>query len=261
MKYELYADLWFVTNFTMDAAALWVAGRIMKQRMRIKWLLLASFIGTAVSICLFLLLDHYTWYQIIVHLLVNPMMVWICFQSREKKVFLCQWAITYLAVVLLGGLMQWSIFYLGEEKFFIICLVGALLFLGLVEKILGYFHRQKDTVFDLLLVTQEGNLTAKGFFDTGNLLIDPTVGRPVHIIKKEVLKEQLEKEMLLVRLIPFHSLGREHGLLEAVTIEGMYILKEGHPLYLERPVLGLAEEKLFQDDRYDVILNGKSMEI
>ena len=49
-------------------------------------------------------------------------------------------------------------------------------------------------------------------------------------------------------MIPFHSLGTENGIMEAVTIEGMYILKEGQPLYLEKPVLGLAEERLFRDD-------------
>jgi len=40
----------------------------------------------------------------------------------------------------------------------------------------------------------------------------------------------------------------------------MYILREEQPLYLEKPVLGLARENLFQYGRYDVILNGRSMD-
>ncbi len=110
------------------------------------------------------------------------------------------------------------------------------------------------------MITRQGKIPAKGFFDTGNLLVDPIVGKPVHIIKKEMLQGQVEQGQLLVRMIPFHSLGRDHGLLEAVTIEGMYIFREDQPLYLEKPILGLAEENLFQDDRCQVILNGKSME-
>ncbi len=70
----------------------------------------------------------------------------------------------------------------------------------------------------------------------------------------------MQQGKLPVRLIPFHSLGQESGLLEAVTLEGMYIMKEGHPLYLSKPVFGIADEKLFQDGRCDVILNGKSMD-
>ncbi len=260
MEYELYADVWFLTNFTMDGIALWIAGKIMKQRVNVKWLLLSSLLGTAGSMSLFLLMQDYIWYQFFVHFIVNPIMVWLCFRSREKRVFFCQWVITYLAVILLGGFLEWSMSNLGGGRYFCFFLAGAMVFLWLADQLLGDFRRQKDTIFDLLLVTQEGKLPVKGFFDTGNLLVDPMVGKPVHIIRKEILKEQVEKGKLLTRIIPFHSLGRENGLLETVTLEGMYIMKEGHPLYIEKPVLGLAEENLFQDDRCDVILNGKSMD-
>ena len=155
--------------------------------------------------------------------------------------------------------MEWSAANVGV-RYFWICLFAASVFLWSAEKILTYFRRQKDTIYDLLLITRQGKIPAKGFFDTGNLLVDPIVGKPVHIIKKEMLKGQVEQGQLLVRMIPFHSLGRDHGLLEAVTIEGMYIFREDQPLYLEKPILGLAKENLFQDDRCQVILNGKSME-
>lgn len=259
MKYELYADVWFLTNFTMDSIALWIAGKLMRQRIRIGRFLLGSFVGTAGSMFLFFFLNDYTWYQLGVHFLVNPAMVWLCYRSRKWKQFLGQWFLTYLSFVLLGGILTWSVWDVGQRNNLWICLAGALIFLILAEKVLGHFRRQKETIYDVLLVTGKGNIEAKGFLDTGNLLIDPTVGKPVHIIKRELLKEQLEEGQLSVRMIPFHSLGEEHGLLEVVTIHGMYILKEEQPLYLDRPVLGLAKEKLFQDDRCDVILNGKSM--
>lgn len=260
VKYELYLDVWFLTNFTMDSVALMIAGRIMKQRVRIGRLLMGSLAGTAGSMFFFLFLNDYTWYQLGVHFLVNPAMVWLCYRSRKWKQFLGQWLVTYLSYVLLGGILTWGTANLALGGNIWICLAGAFFFLLISEKILGQFRRQKETVYEVLLVTAQGNIAVKGFFDTGNLLMDPIVGRPVHIIKREILKDQIEKGLLSVRLIPFHSLGTEDGLLEAVTIEGMYILKEEQPQYLERPVLGLAKEKLFQDDRCDVILNGKSMD-
>ena len=159
----------------------------------------------------------------------------------------------------LGGSLEWSVSNLTGIRYFLPCLLSAIVFLWIAEKILEYFRREKETVYDLLLVTAEGTIAAKGFFDTGNLLVDPLVGKPVHIIKKKILEEQIEKGKLLIRMIPFHSLGTENGIMEAVTIEGMYILKEGQPLYLEKPVLGLAEERLFRDDGCGVILNGKSL--
>lgn len=260
MEYVLYVDVWFLTNFTMDSAALIIAGKMMKQRVRIGRILLGSLAGTAGSMCLFFFLNDYTWYQLGVHFFVNPLMVWLCYRSRKWKEFLGQWFLTYLSVILLGGFLEWGVSSSGLGRNFWLCLAGAVLFFLLAEKILGAIYRQEHTVYDLLLVTADGNIPVKGFFDTGNLLMDPTVGKPVHIIKREVLGEQVDKGMLLTRLIPFHSLGEEDGMLEAVTIQGMYILKDGHPLYLKRPVLGLAKEKLFQDEAYDVILNGRSMD-
>lgn len=257
MKYELYADIWFLTNFTMDGIALVFAGKMMKQRIRIRQVLSGAFVGTCGSMALFFFLDNYIWYQLWVHFLINPFMVYLCFRSREKKEFLGQWALTYLAVFLMGGILGWGMRISQGGKYYVFCLAGALFILLSVEKLLDYFRRRKETVYDLLLVTKEEKIPVKGFYDTGNLLMDPLINRPVHIIKKEVLEEQILKEEIPVRLIPFHSLGKETGWLKTVTIEGMYVMKEEKPLYLAKPVFGMAEEALFQDGRCDVILNGR----
>ncbi|MCI8483047.1 MAG: sigma-E processing peptidase SpoIIGA [Lachnospiraceae bacterium] len=258
MKYELYADIWFLTNFTMDSIALLIAGKLMKQRIQMGRLLLGGVVGTGGSMVLFLGLKDYGWYQFGVHFLVNPLMIYLCYRSRKWKEFLGQWIITYLAFILLGGMMTWSV-QIGKGRHFLFSLAGAFVFLALAGSILGHFKKRSETIYDLLLVTREGNISVKGFYDTGNLLMDPLVKQPVHIIKKEILWEQIQKEHLPVRLIPFHSLGQENGMLEAVTLEGMYILGKDRSIYLEKPVFGIAEEKLFQDDRCDVILNGKSV--
>lgn len=260
MEYELYADVWFLMNFMMDSMALFIAGKLMKQRIRPGRILLGSFVGTAASMLLFFQLKDYNWYQICVHFLVNPLMVYLCYHSKSKKEFLSQWAVTYLAFILLGGVLEWGMANGTETSHFILWLLGSVLFLMIAGRFLKNLKREKETKYDLLLVTREGNISVKGFYDTGNLLVDPLVNRPVHIIKKKVLWEQIQKEQIPLRMIPFHSLGRESGLLEAVTLEGMYIMKEEHPLYLKKPVFGIADEKLFQDDECDVILNAKSME-
>lgn len=260
MEYELYADVWFLVNFIMDSVALLIAGRLTKQRIRAGRLLLGSFVGTSASMLFFFQLKDYNWYQICVHFMVNPLMVYLCYHSRSKKEFLGQWAVTYLAFILLGGVLEWGMANGTGNRQFILWLSVAVLFLMTVGKILKNLKREKETKYDLLLITREGNISVKGFYDTGNLLVDPLVNRPVHIVKKKVLWEQIQKEQIPLRMIPFHSLGQESGMLLAVTLEGMYIMREEHPLYLKKPVFGIADEKLFQDDECDVILNGKSMD-
>lgn len=259
MNYELYADIWFVTNFTMDAIALWLSGKLTKHKIRCRRLLLAGLLGTTTSLVFFFWLRHYIFYLLLVHMLVNPAMVYLCFQSRKIKEFLAQWAVTYLAVILLGGILQAgrNLFPAAGSCWL---LAGGLFLLLLGEKAAGYLKRRKETVLRLLILTESGQFPAVGFYDTGNLLQDPLVHQPVHIIKGELLEKQLAEEQLPVRLIPYHSLGTEAGLLEAVTLKGMYIFCGETSRYLERPVFGLAREQLFQSRECDVILNGTCLE-
>lgn len=260
MKYELYADIWFITNFVMDSMALWVCGKLLKQKLRYRRLFMAGFAGTAASMACFFLMRSYNGYLLTVHFAINPLMVFLCFRSRKAKEFLAEYVSTYLVVVLFGGILEFSRGLWNSSIGFWIAVAGAVIFIFLAEKVSEAWKKQKDTVVELLILTGERQLKAKGFLDTGNLLKDPVVNRPVHIIKGELLEQELTEGKLLIRLIPFHSLGKEHGLLETVTLEGMYILKEQGPVYLEKPVFGIAREKLFQEDTYDVILNGTCME-
>lgn len=260
VKYELYVDVWFVTNFTMDSVALWISGKLMKQKTRGKRLFLAGFLGTAAAMMCFFFMKNYNCYLLVVHFVINPLMVFLCFGKRNWKEFLMQYFFTYLSVILLGGVLEFCRGMWNSTYGYWVAVAGAIAFIFLAEKVTDIWKKQKDTVVEVLILTGERQLKAKGFLDTGNLLKDPLVNRPVHIINGELLEQELEAGKLLIRLIPYHSLGRENGLLETVTLEGMYILKGEISVYLEKPVFGIAREKLFQSDRYDVILNGMCME-
>ncbi len=270
-EYEWYADIWFLTNFAIDAIALWAGGKFLRQPAPLRRILLGSLAGTAASLFFFLVLHDYICYQLAVHLFVNPSMVWLCYHKKKPfiresgdkerlKPFLRQWAAVYLAVLLLGGFLEWGLPKGTGSLHALVCLAGAAAVVEGADWLMLHIRREKETTYDLLLLTREGRIPARGFYDTGNLLADPLLGRPVHIARKSLIWGQIQREALPLRLIPYHSLGRESGMLEAVTLEGMYILQEEGPVYLDKPVFGIADEKLFQDDRCDVILNGKSIE-
>lgn len=171
-----------------------------------------------------------------------------------------QYVFTYLSVISLGGVLEFSRGVWQGSIGYWITVVVAVVFILVTEKVRNTWKRQKDTVVEVLILLEERQVRTKGFIDTGNLLKDPLVNRPVHIIKEKLLEPELEEGKLLIRLIPYHSLGKEHGLLETVTLKGMYILQGEVSVYLENPVFGIAREKLFQGDKYDVILNGVCME-
>lgn len=259
MKYELYADIWFVTNFTMDSIALWVCGKLMKRKTRMARLFMAGLFGTIAAMAGFFLMKSYTCYLLMVHLVINPLMVFLYFRSKSAKEFLTQYCLSYVTVILLGGILEFSRGMWNSSSGYWIAVIAAVVFIFFAEKIADMWKKQKDTVVEVLILTGERQMRVKGFLDTGNLLKDPVLNRPVHIINAKLLEQELAEEKLLIRLIPYHSLGQEHGLLETVTLEGMYMIREGVSVYLEKPIFGIAREKLFQSDRYDVILNGICM--
>lgn len=260
MKYELYADIWFATNCSMDCLALWLCGKLMKQSCRRGRIFFSGVIGTAAALTCFFIMKSYICYLLIVHLVINPLMVFLCFRSRNVKEFLMQYFFTYLLVIFLGGILEFSRGMWKGSIGYWITVAAAVLLILVTEQVKNIWKKQKDTVVEVLILLGERQVRTKGFIDTGNLLKDPLVNQPVHIIKEELLEPELAEGKFLVRLIPYHSLGKEHGLLETVTLKGMYILQGEVSVYLENPVFGIAREKLFQGDKYDVILNGVCME-
>lgn len=62
------------------------------------------------------------------------------------------------------------------------------------------------------------------------------------------------------RLIPYHSLGKKHGIMQAVEIEKLKVKKEGQELVIEKALLGLYENKVTQSGAYQMILHPALLE-
>lgn len=99
----------------------------------------------------------------------------------------------------------------------------------------------------------------KGMIDTGNVLVDPYVGRPVCVVQKsyfnKFLGEIYNLQKLQYHMIPFNSLGREHGILEIITADNMYIYCKDEEIKIEKALIGLAETNLSSDGEFDVLIN------
>lgn len=261
MKYVFYPDVFWVTNFVMDLLVLLLVRRAKKSRSRILRICLAAALGATASTFLFLTIHSFILCQILVHVLINPAVILIGFPIRGTGRFFRDMGMTYLVTVFLGGILSFGMATLGQWKYFFLWAVGAF---GVGMLTLGWLEAGKSysAGCQVLLLTGERSLTLNGFWDTGNLLEDPFVKQPVHIIQEELLKEELKGERLAVRYIPFHSLGQDQGLLRVVTLKAMYVGEQGGrgdaaPLYIEKPVFGLAKETLFQRENYQVILNAR----
>ena len=113
-----------------------------------------------------------------------------------------------------------------------------------------------------------------GFFDTGNRLVEPVSGAGVSIVTKELFQKLLtqEEEMelsealsegminngetLLLRYIPYHSVGEERGFLPGILVDKMEIrLPDGKRISKDREWLGIYDKCLSNDAGFDILFH------
>lgn len=110
----------------------------------------------------------------------------------------------------------------------------------------------------VILYWKEKQQILDGVVDTGNMLREPLTGKAVSIVEKQGIQEMLGTKWQQHRgffLIPYHSIGKEKGWLQAVTMEKMEIKTDEKCVCVEQPVLAIYEGNLSAQKGYQVILH------
>lgn len=257
MDYEIYIDVFAVTNFGMDLLALFLTNVFLGRERRIRTLIFPSLLGSVAGVLLFFLLNDYGVYSILIHFLVNPCMVWLAYRETSKRQFLEDWGVTYLVVLLAGGIMQWIYHTLFHGRFQMAAM-GLTVFIGLIAAAFWHYRNAVGArIYEVRLCLGAETVTLRAYYDTGNLLIDPYVKRPVSIVSSDVSESLLLREKGRGRLIPYASLGENHGLIEVYTLEKMLIYKGKRVIAVEPAVIGVTGKQLFAQGEYQMILNSR----
>lgn len=124
-----------------------------------------------------------------------------------------------------------------------------------------YLHLPKRRVRELYTVKLDfygETLTCRGLADSGNRLYEPYGGRPVSVLAKQAAGELWERVPPDKHcLVPFHSIGKKHGLLDAVELPGMEVDDGEQRKVFRKAVIALSEEVLTQEGNYQMILHPK----
>lgn len=119
-------------------------------------------------------------------------------------------------------------------------------------------YRNKKKVFRVLLEEGGKNVRVTALMDSGNGLQDPISLRPVCVVHKNVIDIlELRTMSERFRVIPYHSIGRPHGILHAWTVEKMNVQMEGQRREFKNVLL--AESELLQA-QYQMLLHPALLE-
>ena len=192
----------------------------------------------------------------------------IAFPSQSIHTYAKAFGVLYLLSFGIGGGLTWIYHNFGWANKYgrnIIWLFGGVYFIALlIGRIYAWVKVERQEKENLRWVTCEINgkiFRCMGLLDTGNSLYEPLSRKPVSILERSELKKHsicIKEEQY--RVVPYHSLGTNQGVLEAFVADKIQIVpmeedEKSYCIEREKVIVGIYEGKLSQDERYQIILH------
>lgn len=254
--YVFYVDVFLLQNFLMDFVAVTGVNIFLKRNCRNRRLLAVSFFTSVLGLVCILSIRNYTVYRLVTHFFLNTIMIFLGFGKCGKREFLENWAVAYLVIIVLGGMMQWiSESRVIPHNFFVQTLVIAFAGYG----ILLYLMRRRgfaNHIYIVKIQKDERSMEVKAYWDSGNQLQDPYTGQCVSILSSEKAKIFLDAGKDRIRYVPYQSLGQKGGLLGVTDVDEMVLFDGKRAVHMKQMAIGIAGDGLLEKKEYDLILHG-----
>lgn len=260
MQRTIYIDSIFLSNFIMDLLLLFLTTRTLKKSTTFLKTLAGSLLGAA-GYCLILCLPGRYPIKVLFGLLpVTALMIKAGCGTKGLKELLYGMGYLFTYAFSLGG--------------FIICLIrkipfckgrGASVWKVLSIGILGFFicifgmneyrKRKKNHFCRIELPGDKGEIKVIGLIDTGNGLKDPFSGKEVAILEGKVWRNMqgcMRPEKY--KVIPFHSIGKEKGILEGYEVDWIRLMEETGCRELHNVIVAVFQGDISVKGDYQMIL-------
>lgn len=267
MYYEVYIDSLFSMNVMLNLMMLSLTAKILKCTATHLSLLLGAIFGSASVCLLILLLPLPLWLRLfIAYGIVSILMVRIGLRAKTFELLYRGTIALYFLSFAFGGMMEFAsnqLAYFGIRKTTIIgtIFVGYLSWNSIRLAISKFKGMSIKQIYEVNIRQDGKELSVSALVDTGNGLYEPISGKPVSIIEKKVLEQyQVEIQDKNFRIIPYHSIGKENGMLRGFQADKLTIQNEELSIVCEKAILGIYEGKLSVKNKYQMILHPKLLE-
>lgn len=282
MNYVVYLDVFLIINTFMDFLILIIAKSLIKPQTTIFKCFIGAMVGGGMSVVSLLIPYKFLWIRFITsYVFICLVMCRIAFKTKGLRNNIKNMCLVYAVTFCLGGAMN-AVYYYTSFGFVIsrilsgeyINTVNIIRFISIafITYIVTDFLIQKinqkkcddKRIYDVIICCNGRNVCIKALLDTGNLLFDPISGRKVHIIEYEAVKDIVDKEKGFYRVIPFNSVGKSRGLLDAVEVDGLEIMtqdKDEPSVKLNKQIIALYDKKLASDNRFEGLLHSSVGEL
>lgn len=279
---KIYLDIFFAVNFLMNLLILEIMNIFLKKRLISGKSVAAAAMGAffAVTVILYGIRSRVLLF-LILYLIVSCLMIRVAYGKMTGKGMARYIAGYYLAAVSTAGILMFLKRIAGIRNLPFLFLLAAAIFILFLSKKMRFManHGMQDgqKVFPVKICYHGRSITGTGFLDTGNQLYEPVSHEGVTVVEYRLFQKMLtDKERsefnsaihhmdselfgrLLLRYIPFHSLGKEDGFLLGVRADDMEIrVNNKETVHTGKTWLGIYDRYLSADGGYEVLLNSET---
>ncbi len=282
----VYLDVIILVNLVMDFLILWAAGKLAGIEIRYGRILTASILGAIYSAgCVFSNLS--VWYDFPVKIIISGLIVILAYWPDSGRMFMKAWAYFYgVSFAMAGAVVGFSYLFQGYPfksvtDFSYLWLGGGII----CAVALGAYgdRLMRERVLPNLLRCTVGMrfgstwCEGQGFIDTGNNLTDPLTNKPVVVAEYKLVSNcfpsdvreavdycQQEDKLFealaqtswanRLRVIPFTSIGKKHGLLIGLRSDELKIQAGNRWLSYPGVVIGLYHDSLSPEGSFQMLV-------
>ncbi|MGI6630930.1 MAG: sigma-E processing peptidase SpoIIGA [Bacillota bacterium] len=246
--YIIYADILFITNFLLDYGILWATARFGHLTTTNFRLFLGALLGAIYGV-LMVYPSMAFLYALSIKVVFSLLIVAVAFPRLTLKKYLQATAYFYvISFAMAGAVLGGSSFFSRNSYIFpSMDIKSTALIFGVAMAVIlgrwGLIHLKKHWRKSQFRVSVEvfinkKSLLLEALIDTGNELKDPLNRKPVIIVEYQAIKKILPEDfqkcfekyggedvtkimeqcgtsswMTKVRMVPFNSIGKHHGML------------------------------------------------
>lgn len=264
--YEVNIDILFISNLIMNTSVLILEKQSYPHPVSKGRIILGAFTG-AFLYSILLCVPYFNFYyrSLFALFLSGLIMIIMVYPATGLKFFLSRYVHVILFYMFMEGIMAVERQFLPSFKVQYFDIFSLMLCAMVATGVLWVRGKMKKRKNAELVKTklQSGSWFKEclGFLDTGNRLCEPISCRPVCIVDTHIYKECRESAdadacQSRIRIVPFHSVGREHGIMEGYRIDRLDVRLNDEILSFENVYLCEGKEIFFKGKSYQIILHG-----
>lgn len=229
MHYELYVDSLFLINFTMNLYLLMLVDHSTLSSAMPWRLLVGALYGAGSYLLLFAIGLALPW-KLLLGAAAALLMLPITFSVRSMRSFLKLTEKMLFFSFSMGGVLLLLIRCFRFAEGVLTSAFGLMAAGGIFLLFWRRFHsqpKQENPICQVTLVRDGASIKTTALIDSGNALVEPISGKPVSIAEEKVFRSLWGSGGRGYRAIPYHSIGKKHGILEGYLLPELRVETEG----------------------------------